>query len=290
VGNRTALLGILLALAGQGVATGGDGAGAYRIEEVGPGVFAAIAAPVGSSAAVVPNAGFVIGSQAVLAVDAGASAGAAAELLTAIREKTPLPVRWLVLTRDGGDAPGAGVFTRQGAIEIACETGGGRPGVAYRDRATIWPGGDRKVEVFARAGRAEEASLVWIPDADVVFTGDLFWKKAFPDLAGARTDAWIRTLDGLLLDHPAATFVPGRGGLGKALDVRQFRGYLSSLRLAVERGIRQGKSGPALVEAVRPWLLVRFASWQGPEAIDRNVADTEAELSAARTSSRPRAP
>jgi cyclase len=289
VGRRVALLGIVLGLSRPGAAPAADVPATYAIEELGPGVFAAIAVPAGPKSAAGPNAGFVVGSQAALVVDGGVSADGAREILAAVRAKTRLPVRWLVLSSRGGDAAGAEVLIRAGAIPVACETASGRSGIAYGDRVTIWPG-DREVEVLARAGRSGETSVVRIPDADVVFTGDLFWKKIFPDLAGARTDTWIRTLDGFLREYPAATFVPGRGGLAKALDVRQFRDYLSSLRLAAARGMRQGKSGPSLVEAVRPWLLVRFASWGGLEAVDRNVTDVEAELSAAGSSSRPPAP
>jgi glyoxylase-like metal-dependent hydrolase (beta-lactamase superfamily II) len=288
VGKRAALVGIVLGLSSPGTVPAARRPAIYTIEELGPGVFAAIAAPRGQSTAAVPNAGFVIGSQAVLVVDGGASVDGAREVLAAVRARTVLPVRWLVPS-SGGEAAGAPVLVREGAVEVTCEASRGRSGIAYRDRVTIWPG-SRRVEVFARPGRAEETSLVRVPDGDVVFTGDLFWKKTLPDLAGARTDAWIRSLDGLLREYPAATFVPGRGGLAKALDVRQFRSYLSSLRLAVARGMRQGKSGPMLVEAVRPSLLVRFSSWQGLERMDGNVADTEAELSAARSSSRPPAP
>ncbi len=40
-------------------------------------------------------------------------------------------------------------------------------------------------------------SLVSVPDADVLFGGDLLQKGTVPNLADAKTDAWIRTLDEL---------------------------------------------------------------------------------------------
>jgi cyclase len=290
VGTRAAVVGvgILLGIARSGAVSGAESAEIYRLETVAPGVFAAIPRPGGSPGAC--NAGFVVGSEAVLAVDPGASPDEARELMAAIRAKTPLPVRWLVVTGDRRpDVGGRTVFAGAGAVEVAHDSERRRPGIAYENRITIWLG-DRRVDVFARPGRSAESSLVWVPDADVLFAGELLRKKSFPDLTGARTDAWIRTLDSLLLDHPAATFVPGHGDVAKALDVRQFRDYLSALRLAVARALRQGKSGPALIEAVRPWLLVRFSSWTNLEVVDSNVADTEAELTSATKSSGPPAP
>jgi cyclase len=288
VRKRAAILGFLLALAAGRAVRGAETSGPYRLEAVRPGVFAAIARSDGSAAA--RNAGFVVGSRAVLAVDEGASPERARDLLAAIRGRTLLPVRWLVVSSDRpGDRAAIGAFAEAGAVEVAAESPVRRPGIAYRERVTIWLGG-RKVEVFSCPGRAAATSLVWAPDAGVLFTGDFVWRKTFPDVSGARMEVWIRALDGLLLDYPGATFVPGRGEVATALDVRQFRDYLSTLRLAVARALRQGKSGDALIESVRPSLLVRFSGWSGREAVDRNIADAQADLTATKRPAPPRAP
>ena len=67
--------------------------------------------------------------------------------------------------------------------------------------------------------------------------------------------------------------------VGAALDVRYFRDYLVGLRSTVERGLAEGKTGPALVEAVLPLLRKRFASWTWFEQFAaKNIESTEQEM------------
>ncbi len=270
----------------------------FSVREVAPGVFAAIANPADESA--LGNAGFVVGSDAVLVIDTLATPEAAAELSAEIRRRTPLPVRWVVDTHHHGDHVGGNaVFGAAGAAILAHENVRAwarlpwrtdlspaeratrarvrLPDVTYRDAATVWLG-DRRVDVFARPGHTGGDTVVVVPDARVVFGGDLVQREAIPNLADARVEAWIETLDGLLKQFPDASFVPGHGQPGKALDVRFFRDYLRGLRLSVSRAVGEGKSGAALVETVKPMLASRYARWTWFDHVDRNIADMEAEL------------
>jgi cyclase len=270
----------------------------FSIKEVAPGIFAAVANPADESS--LGNAGFVVGPDAVLVVDTFATPGAAEELFAVIRRRTPLPVRWVVDTHRHGDHIGGNaVFGAAGATILAHENvraravteprdgtspaetparaGARLPDVTYRDAATVWLG-NRRIDLLARAGHTGSDSIVAVPDARVVFAGDLFSREAIPNLAEARVDAWIETLDGLLRGYPDATFVPGHGQPGKALDVRFFRDYLRGLRLAVARAMREGKSGAALVAAVKPQLAERYARWTWFEHVESNITDMEAEL------------
>ncbi len=271
-------------------------ASSFTLSEVAPGVFAAISDPASESG----NAGFVIGSDSVLVVDAFATPEAAARLLAEIRARTPLPVRFAVLTHFHGDHMGGSeVWAGVGAAVLAHEnvrawarrefqeglTPEARaryaalrlPDVTYRDRVSLWLG-DRLVEVFHRPGHSGSDSIVRVPDAKVVFTGDLFSKRCLPGTAFARTDAWVATLDALIADYPDAAFVPGHCAVGRALDVRAFRDYLGGLRLAVARALREGKSGATLAEVVKAQLAARYRTWTGFDEVDRNIADVEREL------------
>src|SRR5262245_9116111 len=66
----------------------------FDITEVAPGVFAAISDPADERAG--GNAGFIVGPEAVLVVDAFGSEAAAERLLAEIRSRTKLPVRFAV--------------------------------------------------------------------------------------------------------------------------------------------------------------------------------------------------
>ena len=151
------------------------------------------------------------------------------------------------------------------------------PDVTYRDRVTIDLGG-RVVEVFHRAGHTGSDSLVAVPDAKVLFGGDLVQRRTIPGLTFSNTEAWLATLDELIRSHPDWTFVPGHGGVAKPLDVRFFRDYLRGLRLAVMRAMQEGKTGADLVEAVRPQLAAKYGSWAEFSHAGSNIEDVEKEL------------
>jgi cyclase len=271
---------------------------AFAVVEAAPGVFAAIADP--SDSRTTGNAGFVVGSESVVVVDAFASEEGAERLLAEIRARTKNPIRFLVLTHFHSDhAGGAAVFARAGATVLAHENVRAwirrewqadldaparqryaklrLPDVTYRERVTLWLG-DRSVEVFHRPGHSGSDSLVAVPEARVLFGGDLVQKRTLPGLRFARTADWMQTLDGLLKDYPDWTFVPGHGAVGHALDLRLFRDYLNNLRLAVSRGLADGQSGSSLRDAVKAQLASRYASWAEFSQVDENIADVEAEL------------
>jgi glyoxylase-like metal-dependent hydrolase (beta-lactamase superfamily II) len=270
----------------------------FTVSEVAPGVFAAIADPADAKAG--GNAGFVIGSDAVLVVDAAGSPEGAERLLSEVRSRTKLPVRFDVLTHFHSDhMGGSAVFATAGATVLAHENvrawarrewqadldAAARsryaalrlPDVTYGDRVTIDLGG-RTVEVFHRAGHTGSDSLVAVADAKVLFGGDLVQRRTIPGLTFSNTEAWNATLDELLRSHPDWTFVPGHGAVAKALDVRLFRDYLRGLRVAVDRAVREGKRGAALLETVKPQLAAKYGTWAGFSEADRNIQEVEKEL------------
>ena len=82
--------------------------------------------------------------------------------------------------------------------------------------------------------------FAYVPDANVVFTGDLGWSKTLPNLVDATVSDWIPTLDKMLNQYPTAKFVPGHGNLAEAPDIKDFRDYLDDLRGRVKQGIAAG--------------------------------------------------
>jgi cyclase len=296
---RGVALTVLLTLAAAGAARASspaEAAASFTLTEVKPGVFAAIARPGDEDS--VGNAGFVIGSDAVLVVDTFATPKAAEQLLTQIRKKTPRPIRWLIDTHHHRDHWGGNsVFAKAGAVVVSTENARARilarlqqdpgpgdakarrldpPSVTYRDALSIWLG-DRRVDVFTKPGHTDGDSLVSVPDADVLFGGDLLQKETAPNLSDANTGAWIQTLDELAPRFPSATIVPGHGGVAKPLDIRGLRDFLSTLRLSVAKELCEGKSGDALVQAVMP-RLAPYTRWTWGEHLEGAVEQVEREL------------
>jgi cyclase len=274
----------------------------FTVKKLADGVYAAVSGD-GSKAG--SNAGFIVGSNGVVVVDTFQDVAPAKELLTEIRKATDLPIRFVVnthyhLDHTGGNA----VFAQAGATIVAQRNLRGwlrtenlkffgpnpkpeararvealvPPDMVYSDAVDIYLG-SRLVQVRYMLGHTGGDSLVAVPDANVVFAGDLVWQKHLPNLIDATTDAWIKTLDKLLLDHSSATFVSGHGDIATPQDVRDFHDYLVFLREAVAKAQGAGKSGQEVVDAVLPQLQEKYGSWGFFKAFStRNILQTAAEL------------
>ncbi len=285
----------------------------FTLKQVGPNVWAAISNPK-STAAAGANTGFVIGDDGVAVIDATLNAEPdgrfapkpAQELLAAIRRVTKLPIRFVINTHYHLDHTGANaVFVNAGAIAIAHQNVRGwthpenlrlfgkditpqqktgieaipLPTVSY-DQALDLYLGSRLIRVRSFPGHTGGDSVVVIPDAKVVFAGDLLWRDMLPNLVDASTDAWTNTLATLAKNESGATFVPGHGDVGTAQDVGVFRDYLVTLRTLVSDARGRGQSGEALADTVMPALAVKYSGWEAFKYLARlNILETDAELS-----------
>jgi cyclase len=274
----------------------------FTVKKVGEGVYAAISPDRSKSGS---NAGFIVGGNGVLGVDSFVAAGPARDLLAEVRKVTSVPVRFLVNTHYHLDHTGGNAaFAESGATIVAQRNLRGwertenlkffganpkpedktrveslvLPDMVYSDAMDIYLG-PRLVQVRYMLGHTGGDSVVIVPDANVVFGGDLIWQKHLPNLIDATTDAWIKTLDQLLAEHPTATFISGHGDVATPQDVRDFRDYLATLRELVGKAQAAGKQGQELVDTVLPQLKEKYGSWGFFEGFaPRNIAQTAAEL------------
>jgi len=274
----------------------------FTIKKIGDGVYAAIS-PDRSKAG--SNAGFIVGSNGVAVVDTFVGIDPAKELLAEIRKVTNLPIRYVINTHYHLDHTGGnGVFAEAGATILAHRNLRGwlrtenlkffgpnpkpedkarvealvLPDMVYSDAVDIYLG-SRLVQVRYMLGHTGGDSVIFVPDANVVFAGDLVWQHHLPNLIDASTQPWIQTLDKLLTDHASATFVSGHGDLATAADVRDFRDYLNILRVDVAKAQADGKSGRELVDAVTAELKEKYGQWGFFEHfVGRNIQQTADEL------------
>jgi cyclase len=256
----------------------------FVVHKIGDGVWAAIAKDNGQAFA---NAGFVVGDNSVAVIDTFQDPVAARALLAEIRKITQLPIRFVVNTHYHIDhVNGNDVFAAAGATIVAQRNVRAwmrtenlkfwpdpppadvkarvqsltLPDLVYDDGVDIYLG-NRKLEVRSYPGHTGGDSVVIVPDAHVVFCGDLLWKEHFPNLIDATTKSWVPTLATLRSENEKATFVPGHGELATADDVAAFQQYLVELRAAIKKAQAAGKSGEAIVEAVLPDLKKKYGDW-----------------------------
>jgi cyclase len=281
----------------------------FTLEQVGRDVWAAIDNPRSATRAVA-NAGFVIGESGVVVIDTLGTAGAAPHLLAAIRRLTAQPVKFVINTHYHLDhVAGNRIFADLGVTilahrnvrdwvhtenlrlfgpdippELKALTDGiVRPTMVYDQGVSIYLG-SREIRIQSFPGHTGGDSIVLIPDAKVVFAGDLLANNVLPSLGDASTGPWIESLDAMLAADSGYAFVPGHGSIGDADDVASFRDYLKTLRARVVMARTEGRSGDEAVGMVVPVLRERYGRWEFFDDIAKaNVLETYAELSGSKT-------
>ena len=274
----------------------------FTIKPIGNNVFAAIAKPKSSAGS---NSGFVIGDDGVAVIDTFQDAAAAKQLLSEIQKPTKLPVKFVVNTHYHLDhVAGNGVFAETGAVVIghrnlrgwihtenlkffgkdikpeqkAMVEGLVAPNLVYDSAIELFLG-SRRIVVRYYPGHTGGDSVVFVPDAQVVFCGDLFWRKTLPNLIDGTTDKWAATDAKLATEAPKATFVPGHGDVGNAADVQEFAGYINDLRTMMTQPVQDGLMGDALINAVMPGLKQKYGGWNFFDYFaKRNILDMAKEL------------
>ena len=274
----------------------------FTLKPLGHNIWAAIAVPGGGAGS---NSGFVIGDDGVAVIDSFQKVDAAKSLLAEIRKMTQLPVKYVINTHYHIDhVTGNGVYAEAGATIVAQKNvrdwihtenkkfyganitdaqkasveGLTIPTVVYDTGLDLYLG-SREILVRYELGHTGGDSVVFIPDANVVFCGDLFWRHTLPNLIDASTKEWIATLGVLINNNFGATFVSGHGDIGTFEDVKAFEGYLTDLRRMVSKGRASGKTGDALVGDLMPKLKEKYGEWSAfNNFAKRNILDTDAEF------------
>lgn len=277
----------------------------FTLKQVGANVWAAIDNPKAAAPASA-NAGFVVGDDGVVVVDTFWTEDAARQLLSEIRQRTKLPVKFVVNTHDHIDhVAGNGVFAKSGAAILAQRNVRGwirsenlrliadfmtpelraqtesltEPTVDYENAINLYLG-SRAIHVRSLPGHTGGDSIVVVPGSRVAFLGDLFWRNMLPNLIDASAMQLVESLDAIVaLTSPDYSLVPGHGDVGNAKDVAAFRDYVATLRSLVAEARTQGKSGDALTQSIVPKLKERFGHWEFAEPLAQmNVQQTEAEM------------
>ena len=141
--------------------------------------------------------------------------------------------------------------------------------------------GKREVVLSTLPGHTGGDVFAYVPEANVVFTGDLGWSKTLPNLVDATVADWIPTLDQILTQYPKAKFVPGHGNVAEASDIKDFRDYLDDLRLRVKQGIADGLTLEQAKQQLK--LPEKYKSFAFQNFATPNVEDMYKELKGTKT-------
>jgi glyoxylase-like metal-dependent hydrolase (beta-lactamase superfamily II) len=260
------------------------------------------------NAQLVPNIGVIGGTHSVLVVDTGLGPENAERVLTFARDYAKGRKLYLTATHFHPEhAFGAHVFAGEAmflvnkaqAEDLAVKGAGylamfrslsttvakrlegaqvPTPDFVYEESHDLDLGG--RVVRLQAVGRAHSKGdqVITVPDADVLFTGDLAETgqfAIFPWFPPQDTDVsglgWIEVMARLATAKPR-TVVPGHGDIGGTQVLEDVLGYLRELRDETWARRDSAMSQETIAEEVRAVLIERHPEWAGREWIDTAVA------------------
>jgi len=256
--------------------------------EVGPGLFAFTAEGD-------PNTGVIVGDDCCAVFDAQATPAMARQVIERVRSVTDKPIKYVILSHyHAVRVLGASAYQAQGIVasqetyRLVGERGKqdwdsefGRFPRLFRDAQSIpgltWPTlafvkemtlylGKREVKLMQLgAGHTSGDIVAWVPDAGVMFTGDLIEYHSACYCGDAHLRAWPHTLNAIRDFNPKA-IAPGRGD---ALDSRQTvlealamtRDFVSTLYGVAEMTVAKGRTLKDSFVATREAMDSKFGSF-----------------------------
>jgi glyoxylase-like metal-dependent hydrolase (beta-lactamase superfamily II) len=256
--------------------------------EVGPDLFAFTAEGD-------PNTGVIVGDDCCAVFDAQATPAMAGQVIERVRSVTDKPIKYVILSHyHAVRVLGASAYQAQGIVasqetyRLVGERGKqdwdsefGRFPRLFRDAQSIpgltWPTlafakemtlylGKREVKLMQLgAGHTSGDIVAWVPDAGVMFTGDLIEYHSACYCGDAHLRAWPHTLNAIRDFNPKA-IAPGRGD---ALDSRQTvlealamtRDFVSTLYGVAEMTVAMGRTLKDSFVATREAMDPKFGSF-----------------------------
>jgi glyoxylase-like metal-dependent hydrolase (beta-lactamase superfamily II) len=223
-----------------------------QLQEIAQGIYALVAStdfPPASPALAIANGGIVIGSDGVLVIDPFQTPELGEMMISTVKSLTDKPIKYVLNTHYHSDHTGANsVFVKReipvlgrGVIREYIQSGknntGGitPPTVIINSQTDLWLG-DRQVRIERVDGHSAGTDLVaYVPDAKVLFTGDMVFNKRIPYTADSDIRQWQGSLYRLIATYPDAKVVPGHGDVTNVTGLQSQQAYFSWLeRMALE--------------------------------------------------------
>jgi glyoxylase-like metal-dependent hydrolase (beta-lactamase superfamily II) len=242
-----------------------------------------------------PNSGIIVGDDGVMVVDAQATPVMARQVIERVKKVTDKPIKFVLLSHYhavrvlGASAyVGADILASEATRALIVERGQqdmdseiGRfprlfravesipgltwPTLTFPDQMSVWLG-RREVRIM-HIGRGHTAGdvVAYVPDANVVFSGDLVEYHSACYCGDAHFTDWPATLD-RLAEFSAAALVPGRGAALKtpqqvAEGIALTEDFLTTLYGAVTASVAKGRSLKDTYDAVRLAMDPKFSSF-----------------------------
>jgi cyclase len=148
-----------------------------------------------------------------------------------------------------------------------------KPSRTFEGRLDLQVGGRRISFLELGPAHTDGDTIVHVPDASTVFSGDLLFIEGTP-IVWASLRNWIAACD-RILELGASVLVPGHGPVTDASGVGDVRRYLRYVRDAARERFEAGMDATAAIDDID---ISDFADWNEPERLAANVVAAYREL------------
>jgi glyoxylase-like metal-dependent hydrolase (beta-lactamase superfamily II) len=242
-----------------------------------------------------PNSAIIVGDDGCLVFDAQSTPAMANKVIERVCAVTDKPIKYVVLSHyHAVRVLGASAYKAQGIVASAethrlIEERGqqdwdseyGRFPRLFQDAQSIpgltWPTltfegemsiylGKREVRLMQLgAGHTSGDIVAWVPDAEVMFSGDLIEYHSACYCGDAHLREWPATLNEIRAFNPKA-IAPGRGDALKGLStgrdaIAMTRDFVTSLYGAAESSVAKGRTLKETMAATREVMDPKFSSF-----------------------------
>jgi len=242
-----------------------------------------------------PNSAVIVGQDGCLVFDAQATPAMANKVIERVRAVTDKPIKYVVLSHyHAVRVLGASAYRAQGIVasqetyRLVAERGQqdwdseyGRVPRLFQDAQSIpgltWPTltfegemsiylGKREVRLMQLgAGHTSGDIVAFVPDADVMFSGDLIEYHSACYCGDAYLREWPATLDEIRAFNPKAV-APGRGDALKGQAtvheaIAMTRDFVTTLYGAAEQSVAKGRNLKETMAAARAVMDPKFSSF-----------------------------
>jgi cyclase len=132
------------------------------------------------------------------------------------------------------------------------------PHLTFTNRATLLYG-SRRIELIYVGGHTPATSLVWLPEDEICFVGDIVWVDQHPYMAQGNTLEWLRALE-LIRNLEAKTLIPGHGPVCTPEATYRVGEYIEFMRGRVRDyyvdGKNKNETKSGLVAEMLEWFPV----------------------------------
>lgn len=276
-------------MSGKSFASTGDmAAKEISFKEIGPDLYAFTAQGD-------PNTGVIVGDDGCIVFDAQATPAMAKDVIARVKAVTDKPIKYVVLSHyHAVRVLGASAYHAQGVVasletrRLIAERGKqdwdseyGRfprlfqdaesipgltwPNIAFASEMSLWLGKREVKLMHLGAGHTSGDIVAWVPDAEVMFTGDLIEYHSACYCGDAHLREWPTTLDEIKSFEPRAV-APGRGDalVGSQTvneAIAMTRDFVTSLYGTAELSVAKGRTLKETMAATRQVMDPKFSSF-----------------------------